>query len=132
MSTPAASSPFDARPLIEPADRAAVRAYVRKLRAGGRAPAAATGARVVMAVIVGVVFAIVDDETLWFKADAESAALWDAAGCAYFTYMRDGTPQTMNYHCAPDDVYDDADAMREWAAPAIAAGRRAPRKAKRA
>ena len=76
----------------------------------------------------GVVFALVDDETLWFKADAESAALWDEAGCARFTYLRDGTPQAMNYRRAPDDVYDDADAMREWAAPAIAAGQRTPRK----
>ncbi|AUG28030.1 MULTISPECIES: hypothetical protein [Microbacterium] len=75
MSTPAASSPFDARPLIEPADRAAVRAYVRELRAGGRAPAAATGARVVMAVIVGVVFAIVFGSTiLGVLAGAMSAA----------------------------------------------------------
>ena len=28
---------------------------------------------------------------------------------------------------APDDVYDDADAMREWAARALAAGARAPK-----
>ncbi|QOC26809.1 hypothetical protein IC744_11020 [Microbacterium hominis] len=75
MSTPAASSPFDARPLIEPADRAAVRAYVRELRAGGHAPAAATSARVVMAVIVGVVFAIVFGSTiLGVLAGAMSAA----------------------------------------------------------
>jgi DNA transformation protein len=34
----------------------------------------------------------------------------------------------MNYRRAPDDVYDDADAMREWAALGIAAGLRAPKK----
>lgn len=79
----------------------------------------------------GVVFAIVTDAGLWFKADRESDAFWDAAGAARFTYEREGGVATMNYRRAPDDVYDDADAMREWAAPAIAAGRRAPVRRKR-
>lgn len=75
----------------------------------------------------GTVFAIVDDDQLWFKADAQSDAVWDAAGCPRFTYqMGEGREGSMNYRRAPDDVYDDADAMREWAAIAIAAGQRAP------
>lgn len=49
--------PFDARPLVEPVDRNVVRAYVQRLRAGGRAPKAAPAA-VVVAVVVGVVFLI--------------------------------------------------------------------------
>ncbi|MFC7926969.1 hypothetical protein [Microbacterium laevaniformans] len=58
MSTPAASSAFDARPLIEPADRATVRAYVRDLRASGRAPASNIASRAVFAVlaVVAVLF----------------------------------------------------------------------------
>lgn len=77
----------------------------------------------------GTVFAIVTgDGGLWFKADAASDALWDAAGCARFSYDRDGRTATMNYRSAPTDVYDDADAMREWAAHAVAAGERAPRR----
>jgi DNA transformation protein len=76
----------------------------------------------------GIVFAIVTrDGGLWFKADAESDDMWDAAGCARFTYDRDGTTATMNYRAAPEDVHDDADAMREWAAHAVAAGARAPK-----
>jgi DNA transformation protein len=80
----------------------------------------------------GVIFAVVEDE-LWFKGDAESAGFWDAAGCDRFTFTeKDGTVQTMNYRRAPADVYDDADAMREWAAHAIAAGQRgAAKKRKR-
>lgn len=74
----------------------------------------------------GTVFAIVGgDGSLWFKADRESDALWDEAGCERFSYARGGHVATMNYRRAPEDVYDDAEAMREWAAPAIAAGRRA-------
>lgn len=81
----------------------------------------------------GVVFAILTrDGGFWFKADRDSDALWDAAQCARFTYDRDGAVATMNYRRAPDAVYDDADAMREWAAHAIAAGMRAPVRRKRA
>jgi len=81
----------------------------------------------------GTVFAIVLDDALWFKSDAAADATWDAAGCQRFTYDRkDGTTATMNYRRAPDDVLDDADALREWAALAVEAGRRAPVKRRRA
>ncbi|AQR74018.1 TfoX/Sxy family protein [Sphingomonas sp. LM7] len=78
----------------------------------------------------GAAFAIVtSDGVLRFKADAENDALWDAAGCERFSYeFANGRIGTMNYRRAPEDLYDDADALREWAAPAIAAGQRAPKK----
>ena len=76
----------------------------------------------------GTVFAIVDEQ-LWFKADAASAAEWDAAGCARFSFTgKDGEVQVMNYRRAPDDCYDDADALRRWAGLALEAGRRASAK----
>jgi DNA transformation protein len=79
----------------------------------------------------GKIFAIVDDAEVWFKSDAESAAVWDEAGCDRFTFTeKDGTVQTMNYRRAPADVHDDPEAMREWAALAIAAGHRAAAKKK--
>ncbi len=37
----------------------------------------------------------------------------------------------MNYRRAPADVYDDAEALREWAGMAVAAGLRAPRRRRR-
>ena len=81
----------------------------------------------------GTIFAIVADDVLWFKADAESDAMWDAAGCARFTYrMGEGREGSMNYRRAPDDCYDAADALREWGTLGIAAGLRAPVKRKRA
>ncbi len=81
----------------------------------------------------GAPFAIVtSDGVLRFKSDAESDALWDAAGCERFSYeFANGRIGTMNYRRAPEDVYDDADAMREWAALGIAAGMRAPKKKSR-
>lgn len=80
----------------------------------------------------GLVFAIVDDDALYFKSDKVSAPLWDEAGCPLFTFTgKDGVTQTMNYRRAPDDVHDDADALRRWAALALQASQRAPVKRKR-
>ncbi|MGY4395691.1 DNA transformation protein [Sphingomonas sp. UYAg733] len=76
----------------------------------------------------GTIFAIASRDALWFKADAESNPTWDAAGCPRFTVDMGGQPKSMNYRRAPDDVYDDADALREWAALGLAAGMRAPPK----
>lgn len=77
----------------------------------------------------GTVFAVVDDEAIYFKVDAVSAEVWDAAELPPFTFANGaGETVSMNYRRAPDDVYDDADAMREWAALGIAAGLRAPAK----
>lgn len=74
----------------------------------------------------GTIFAIVADDTLWFKADAQSDPVWDAAGCERFTFqMGEGRSGSMNYRRAPDDVHDDADVMGEWAGIAVAAGQRA-------
>ncbi len=75
----------------------------------------------------GTIFALVADDLLWFKSDAVSDDVWDEAGCPRFTYqMGEGRSGSMNYRRAPDDVYDDADAMRHWAMIAVAAGQRAP------
>jgi DNA transformation protein len=77
----------------------------------------------------GTVFAIIADDDLWFKADKATDAKWDAAGAQRFTYtMGEGRTGTMNYRRAPTDVHDDPDAMRNWAALALEAGLRAPRR----
>ncbi len=77
----------------------------------------------------GSIFAIVSDSEIGFKADAVSNAAWDEAGCERFTVaFSDTKVETMNYRRAPADVYDDPEAMREWASLGIAAGLRAPRK----
>lgn len=79
----------------------------------------------------GTIFAIVSGEGAWFKSDSVSDAEWDAAGCERFSYeMSEGRVESMNYRRAPDEVYDDADELRRWASLGLAAGQRAPRKAK--
>lgn len=72
----------------------------------------------------GIVFAVLDDQ-IWLKADSDSAAIWDEAGCERFTFTsKDGRVETMNYRRAPDDVYDDPEEMKRWAKLAVEAGMR--------
>jgi DNA transformation protein len=79
----------------------------------------------------GTVFAILDEGEIWFKADAETDAIWDAEGCERFTFsMGDGKTGSMNYRRGPSDVHDDAEAMQRWAALALEAGARAAAKKK--
>lgn len=79
----------------------------------------------------GTIFAILDDGDIWFKADAESAGVWDEAGCERFTFTtKDGRQESMNYRRAPSDVHDDAEAMQHWTRIAVAAGARGTAKKK--
>jgi hypothetical protein len=52
MTAPA----FDPRPLVEPVDRAAARAYVQELRRTGRAPSGPGAVGIVVGIVVGSVF----------------------------------------------------------------------------
>ena len=79
----------------------------------------------------GIVFAVLDDGELWFKSDADSADIWEEAGCDRFTFTsKEGRTETMNYRRAPSDVYDEAEAMQRWAQLAIEAGQRGAAKRK--
>jgi DNA transformation protein len=79
----------------------------------------------------GIVFAIIgSNDGLWFKADSETDAVWDAADCPRFEVEMAGKLATMNYRRAPDEVYDEAEAMQRWAQLALDAGIRASAKRK--
>ncbi|MEA3016307.1 MAG: transformation protein [Sphingomonadales bacterium] len=79
----------------------------------------------------GIIFAILDEGEVWFKSDAEADAAWDAEGCERFSVtFKDGRVDTMNYRHAPQDVYDDPDAIRKWASLAVEAGLRGAAKKK--
>jgi DNA transformation protein len=76
-------------------------------------------------------FAIVDDDELWLKADDESRGLFEAEGLEQFTYpMKAGEMMPMAYWRAPADVWDDHDAARRWTTLALEAALRS--KAKKA
>jgi DNA transformation protein len=83
----------------------------------------------------GTIFAILIAGEIWFKADAETDAIWDAEGCEKFSVIfKDGRIDVMNYRRAPADVYDDPEAMQKWARLARDAGerRRTPTRRSRA
>lgn len=78
-----------------------------------------------------ILFAIMDESELWFKADGETDAIWDSEGCERFSMtFKDGRVGTMNYRRAPPDVYDDPEAMQRWARIAVEAGLRGAAKKK--
>ena len=79
----------------------------------------------------GIIFAILDESEIWFKADAETDAIWDAEGCERFSMtFKDGRVDTMNYRRGPSDVYDEPEAMQRWAKLAVDAGLRGAAKKK--
>ena len=80
-------------------------------------------------------FAIIADETLYLKADAETAARFEAAGGEPFRFSyKDGRTETMNYWTVPEEAMESPGEMTEWAQLALAAAiraRRPPAKAPR-
>jgi DNA transformation protein len=79
----------------------------------------------------GTIFAITDEGELWFKADAETDAAWDGAGCERFHMdFGGGKSGTMNYRRAPSDVYDDAEELQRCARLGLEAGLRSASKKK--
>ncbi|HXI87674.1 MAG TPA: TfoX/Sxy family protein [Parvularculaceae bacterium] len=71
-------------------------------------------------------FAIVDDDAVYLKADDETRGEFEAACLAPFTYeMKNGSISSMSYYGAPEAIFDDADALRNWTTLALDAARRA-------
>lgn len=67
-------------------------------------------------------FAIVADETLYLKADAESAATFQQAeGEPFHVTYKDGRTETMNYWTVPEEAMENPAEMRPWAKLALAA-----------
>ena len=73
--------------------------------------------------------ALVLNERLYLKADAQSRALFEGAGCEPFTFdkARDGAVEsiTTNYFSAPEEAMESPPLMQPWARLALAAALRA-------
>lgn len=83
----------------------------------------------------GLMFGLVVDETLYFKAGAENRDDFERMGMKPFTYQRNSKPASLGYFEVPADILEDPQEMREWAekafAVALAAARRKRSKKKR-
>jgi DNA transformation protein and related proteins len=79
--------------------------------------------------VEGLTIAIVADLgnglTLWLKADDESAARYEKAGCSKFTYLAKGVPRSVNYYSAPEDALESPQLMAPWARQALASALKA-------
>ncbi|NJO34371.1 MAG: TfoX/Sxy family protein [Rhodospirillales bacterium] len=63
----------------------------------------------------GLFFAILADEAVFLKVDDATRGEFEGAGLEAFVFeMKDGSSGTMNYHNAPDALYDDTEALRHW------------------
>lgn len=69
--------------------------------------------------------AIVADDTLYLKADAQTRGTFEAAGCRPFVYSARTGEMSMSYFTVPDEAMESSHAMGPWARLAIAAALRA-------
>ncbi|MDT8992690.1 TfoX/Sxy family protein [Curvibacter sp. APW13] len=73
----------------------------------------------------GLTLAIIADlgagQTLWLKASERTRPLFEAEGCARFTYPVKGVPKSMNYYAAPAEALESPGLMVPWARLALEA-----------
>lgn len=79
----------------------------------------------------GAFFAIIGNDDLWLKVDDVSRAEFEAAGLTPFEVEMNGKVGTMSYYNAPEEIFDDNDALRHWASLALAAAARNKKPAKK-
>ncbi|MGB5275677.1 MAG: TfoX/Sxy family protein [Gammaproteobacteria bacterium] len=66
-------------------------------------------------------FALVADDVLYFKTNADNLPEYEQRSLPAFSYQRNGKSFNMSYHEAPAEVLDDTEVMQHWANMAIAA-----------
>jgi DNA transformation protein len=63
----------------------------------------------------GLMFALIDDEVLYLKADDSTKPAFESEGLAQFVYVaRGGKKMEMGYWHVPERCLDDADEMAKW------------------
>ena len=75
----------------------------------------------------GTIIGIVIDETLYLKVDAQTRAVFEAAGCQPFVYEAKGKAVPMSYWTVPDEALDSPQEFRAWAQRAWEAALRKPK-----
>lgn len=69
--------------------------------------------------------AIVAGERLYLKADAQTRAAFEAAGCEPFVYDGRNGAVSLGYFSAPEDAMESPQGMQPWARLALGAALRA-------
>lgn len=76
----------------------------------------------------GLMIGLVADDTLYLKADSDSAQQFETLGLARFVYEKRGKPMAMSYYQAPAEMFEDPAHARKWAERAYEAAVRADRR----
>jgi DNA transformation protein len=81
----------------------------------------------------GLFFALIDDDTLYFKTDDSNRPRFQAAGSRPFCPYPDRPEYQMGYWQVPAEVLEDVDELKVWAraALAVALRSRSPRNPRR-
>ncbi|HET6184527.1 MAG TPA: TfoX/Sxy family protein [Acetobacteraceae bacterium] len=73
----------------------------------------------------GVMFALLARDALYLRVDETTRARFEEAGCTPFTYDRAGREVSIaSYWSVPDALFDEPEALVEWARQALDAARR--------
>jgi DNA transformation protein len=81
----------------------------------------------------GLFFALIDDDTLYFKADDATRSRYEQAGSKPFCPYPDEPDKAMGYWQVPAEVLEDSDELAAWAREAmgVALAKKKPRPAAR-
>ena len=79
----------------------------------------------------GLFIAIITGDKLYFKADTQTQAAFEARGLPRFGYSARGKSVQLMYYEAPAEVFDEAQAMRDWGRLALTAAVRARKPARK-
>jgi len=71
-----------------------------------------------------ITFAIIIDDSLYFKADTTTRNEFIALGLRPFTYTSRGKTVTLQYYEAPPEVFESAEIMQKWMQSALGAALR--------
>lgn len=63
----------------------------------------------------GVMFGLIANETLYLKADRETAPLFEERGLPAFEYTRSGKVVKLSYYQAPEELFEQNEAAVLWA-----------------
>lgn len=78
----------------------------------------------------GVIFALIADDTLYFKVDNSNRQDYDAQGmCPFRPFGRKS--YTMQYYEVPIDVLEDSEKLKKWANKALTAAKNKKKEKKR-
>jgi DNA transformation protein len=69
----------------------------------------------------GLFFALIDDDTLYFKTDDANRPRFEQAGSRPFCPYPDRPGHVMAYWAVPAEVLEDAEQLREWTRESLAA-----------